>query len=306
MAKGVVCIEESCRIYGERQNSTPSSPCKSCGGPTFNYDAVYESTSDDGPGERDFDSLQQEFLFYGERKSKKKRGGEKRQFSNGYSPNPLALASQSFSTHTFSDEFSCPPDLTSCPVAAAPTVTVPYELFQKWIYMAKGLTTEWIAFLKGSEPSPGQYLIEDMYIPLQRATGSFCEAEDGQILPGTIGAVHSHVGMNVFFSDTDVKHMNHAIELVVNNKGEIIANGRTKLDCGRYHRRTAKVYLSGAPTNDPLMQELKSKVQPMGTQGPGSVAQGSDVWERTGPNSNSGLGYPGYHGKTGNGYFKGF
>lgn len=300
MAQGVVCIEESCRLYGERQNSTPSSPCKSCGGPTFNYDAVFESTSDDGPGEMDFDSLQREFLFYGERKGKKKRGGEKRQPTNGYSPNPLALASQSsFPTHTFSDEFSCPPDLTGCPVAAAPSVTVPYELFQKWIYMAKGLSTEWIAFLKGSEPSPGQYLIEDMYIPLQRATGAFCEAEDGQILPGTIGAVHSHVGMNVFFSDTDVKHMNHAIELVVNNKGEIIANGRTKLDCGRYHRMTAKVFLAGAPSNPVLMDELKAKVQPMGAPGLGSVVRGSDVWERKEP---TGLGYPS---KTGNGYFKG-
>lgn len=299
---GVVCIEGSCPLFGERQNSTVSSPCKSCGGPTFNYDSVYSGFSDDGPSEED--SLQQEFLFYGDRSAKKRKGSKhKDKGVSSFSPNPLALAPQTRATHTFSDEFSCPPDLTSCPVAAPPSVTVPYELFQKWIYMAKGLTTEWIAFLKGSEPSPGQYLIEDMYIPLQRASGSFCEAEDGQILPGTIGAVHSHVGMNVFFSDTDVKHMNHNIELVVNNKGDIIANGRTKLDCGRYHRMTAKVYLSGAPSDSTLMEELKSKVQPMNV--PGQVVRGSDVWEGPQRIGSAGPGYPGISGKTGGGYYKG-
>ncbi len=298
----MVCIEESCRLFGARQSSD-SGQCISCGGPTFDYEKVYEPLEDTP----DDDTLQQEFLFHrtgsstSGKSKKKERGGKK---SPDYSPNPLALAPTTQSTHRYSDEFSCPPDLTDCPVAAPPSVTVPYEMFQKWISMAKALSTEWIAFLKGHESSPGQYIIEDMYIPPQYATGSFCEAEDGHIQPGTIGAVHSHVGMNVFFSSTDVEHMNHNIELVVNNKGEIIANGRTKLDCGRFHRMTAKVFLAGAPTNQALLEELKSKIS--------TTNKKSQVWNQAeqrpkqGPKENPGspsYGYP--YGPTGNGYFRG-
>ncbi len=291
----MVCIEASCRLYGARQSSTPGL-CISCGGPTFDYDKVYEAL-DDSPE----DGLQQEFLFHRQpsRSKKKERGGRK---SPEFSPNPLALAHTGRANHTYSDEFSCPPDLTGCPVAAPPSVTLPYEMFQKWISMAKALSTEWIAFLKGHESSPGQYIIEDMYIPPQYATASFCEAEDGYIQPGTIGAVHSHVGMNVFFSSTDLEHMNHPIELVVNNKGEIIANGRTKLDCGRFHRMTAKVFLAGAPTHQTLLEELKSKI----SVSKKSPVFGPDKSPKESPKESSGspsYGYP--YGPTGNGYFRG-
>lgn len=161
------------------------------------------------------------------------------------------------------DTFRCSPDLRGCPIAQKPTVYIPLALYNKWIFLAEQVETEWIAYLTGKkrEGKEDEYEIEDMYFPLQEATGSHVDAKDGEIVrEDTIAAVHSHVGMNVFFSKEDEDHFNHTIELVVNNKGEIMAVGRTKLECGRWHRGPADIRFIECEDELALEDELRSKL----------------------------------------------
>ena len=162
------------------------------------------------------------------------------------------------------DTFRCAPDVKGCPIAAKAKVYVPIDLYNKWIYLAGQFKTEWIAYLKGHAKADkkDEYEITDMYFPKQRASAAHCEAEDGEIQEDTIAAVHSHVGMNVFFSGEDEAHFNHNIELVVNNKGEILATGRTQLECGRYHRGPADIYFTGCEEEIELEEALTSQLAP--------------------------------------------
>lgn len=158
------------------------------------------------------------------------------------------------------DTFTCPSDLTGCPIASRPTIRIPLEMYQTWVYLAKSVSTEWIAYLKGTSEG-NTWTVDEMYFPPQRCTPSHCEAEDGYIEEGTIAAVHSHVGMDVFFSGEDVKHMNHAVELVVNRRGDLIANGRTILECGRAHRGEASIILTPSNGEDELVKILTSIIK---------------------------------------------
>lgn len=149
------------------------------------------------------------------------------------------------------DEFTCDPDIKGCPIAKAPIVEIPHNLFQTWVYLALAFKIEWIAYLKGSfraatESDPGAWEITEMYFPPQKATGAHVSVEgEHQILEGTIGAVHSHVGMGAFFSKEDEDHFNHSVELVVNNKSDIKASVRQQLECGRWSRTNGKIMLMG-------------------------------------------------------------
>ena len=159
-----------------------------------------------------------------------------------------------------SDTFSCPSDLSGCPIASKAKVNIPVDLFNKWVFLARKLDTEWIAYLLGEETATNEYTITGMYFPKQKANGVHCEAEDGEIREGTIAAVHSHVGMKAFFSGEDEKHFNHAIELVVNRMGDILANGRTVLECGRHHRGAASIFFTGCEQDLEMEKELREKV----------------------------------------------
>ena len=160
------------------------------------------------------------------------------------------------------DTFRCEPDVRGCPIATKPKVFIPLEMYNRWIFLANQLSTEWIAYLKGNlrEGKTNEYEITEMYFPKQKAGAAHCEAEEGEIQEGTIAAVHSHVGMNVFFSSTDEAHFNHQIELVVNNKGEILATGRSQLECGRYHRGQADITFTGCEEEINLEKELSEKL----------------------------------------------
>jgi hypothetical protein len=159
------------------------------------------------------------------------------------------------------DTFTCPPDLTGCPIARKTSVLVPLEMYYQWVFFAKQISTEWIAYLTGEEKDEFTIKITGMYFPKQKANGAHVEAEDGEIINGTIAAVHSHVGMEAFFSHEDKDHFNHRVEMVVNNRGDIKANSRTKLECGRFHRGDADVLFIGDEQLRGLM-DLKSKIEP--------------------------------------------
>ena len=234
--QAMVCIETSCGRFGVKHyNGT--NMCRECGNQMF-------PEEDRQPGGIDAPEFSTDML---ERISAKS-------FIDGAKVSPIVVRAN--------DTFQCAPDLKGCPIAKKPKVYIPLNLFNQWIFLAGQLSTEWIAYLTGKqkEGKENEYEIENMYFPKQKATGASCEAEDGEIREGTIAAVHSHVGMNVFFSSIDENHFNHQIELVVNNKGEILATGRIKLECGRYHRGPAEMIFTGCEEELGLMNELKSKL----------------------------------------------
>jgi hypothetical protein len=86
-----------------------------------------------------------------------------------------------------------------------------------------------------------------MYFPPQTASGSHVDVPaDVQPRQGVIGAVHSHVAMNVFFSGTDLSHSNWDVEIVVNRRAEFKMMTRFKLGCGRWAKTlNTKLKLQG-------------------------------------------------------------
>lgn len=159
------------------------------------------------------------------------------------------------------DMFRCPSDLTGCPVAVLAKVNIPIDMYNKWLWLAGQLSTEWIAYLQGEETGPFEFTITDMYFPKQKANPGHVEAADGEIRPGTVATVHSHVGMKAFFSTEDCAHFNHPIEMVINRAGDLVANGRVKLECGRYHRGPAEVYFLGCEGEEEVEAQLREVLE---------------------------------------------
>lgn len=170
------------------------------------------------------------------------------------------------------DTFTCDPDVDGkCPLFTkdnTPTALVTNEMFEQWIWLAKKFSNEWIAYLRGHFDAPeNQWVITSMYFPKQVVSGAHCEAEDGEIIPptdgqdDTIGAVHSHVSMGVFWSSEDKKHANHTVEFVVNRKSDVLCSIRTQLECHRYVRLDdCRVFLGGSDASAALARELEAKV----------------------------------------------
>lgn len=138
-----------------------------------------------------------------------------------------------------------------CPLKPAiPYILIPAAMWANFMSLAKKFKTEWMALLKGDltlddEKKP-VYLVKAFYFPPQTATGTSVDIPTGVTpKPGTIGAIHSHVGMGVFFSGTDLAHSNWPIEIVINNKEEYKAVARHQLKCGEYAKNDTKVYLDG-------------------------------------------------------------
>jgi proteasome lid subunit RPN8/RPN11 len=157
-------------------------------------------------------------------------------------------------------------DVEGCPLVEAPTVEVPIELYRAWTELAGEFNTEWMAFLVGElDTVKGRAKITEMYFPPQSASGAHVEVPDDvqfRPKPGTIGAVHSHVNMQAFFSTTDKDHANWPIEIVINSRGEYEMNMRIKLDCSRYSRVKGKILLVGAKAADVYRDQLKEALKP--------------------------------------------
>lgn len=140
----------------------------------------------------------------------------------------------------------------SCPLnPKVPEILVDAKTWGSWLKATEAFNTEWIALLFGKEgfTSTGSpcYIIEDYYFPPQTATGTHVDVPTGVVpKPGVIGAIHSHVGMNVFFSATDKAHSNWPVEIVINRKHDYEAVARYKLKCGEWAKGGAKVFLTGS------------------------------------------------------------
>src|ERR1700722_4716854 len=123
----------------------------------------------------------------------------------------------------------------NCPITKIPKVYVTTRLWNEWICLAEDYPTEWLAYLTGQfvkDDKGSRYEIRKMYFPPQVAHATHVDVDDdfSDYLPNTIGAIHSHVQMGVFFSGEDLAHSNWPVEIVVNAKGEVKVMIRHQLE----------------------------------------------------------------------------
>lgn len=260
----LTCINESCPRIGDQIYSMVKRPvCSVCGHDLYPWDD-YEWTEDEAASEQmtllSSDVPPDDYNGTGADFQSRLAGLANMKAPRKHSMREAPVVNQARRSAPPSDVFSCPPDLTGCPIAARPSVEVPLEMYQTWVHLAKTIDTEWMAYLKGRIEGE-RVIIDSMYFPNQIGTPSHVEAKDGEVQEGTVAAVHSHVGMDVFFSSEDVAHMNHHMELVVNRRGDLIANGRTTLACGRFHRGTADIKLVGGEELSAVVEELKGRLR---------------------------------------------
>jgi hypothetical protein len=203
------------------------------------------------------------------------RQGRESSYS-GYNPNPSkGPAYPTFHVSQPKDEyvFKCAEisEITDkCPLnPKVPSILVSSLMWHTWMRLAKDIDTEWIALLKGKldkddEGNPA-YLIDGYYFPPQTAGGAHVDIPTG-VRPkaGTIGAVHSHVRMGVFFSGTDIAHSNWPVEIVINAREEYEAVARHQLKCGEYAKSKSTVYLTSVATD-----KVREALEVAFTQGKG-------------------------------------
>lgn len=138
----------------------------------------------------------------------------------------------------------------NCPVAKIPKVYVATRVWNEWISLADDYNTEWLAYLTGQfviDDKGPRYEIKKMYFPPQVAHASHVDVDDdfSAYLPNTIGAIHSHVQMGVFFSGEDLRHSNWPVEIVVNGKGEYKCMIRHQLECGKWIKNYSEILTVG-------------------------------------------------------------
>ena len=141
-----------------------------------------------------------------------------------------------------------------CPIMQVPEVHVPYGMWDTFIELADSCDTEWLALLLGRlNVAENRYEVTGFYFPPQTATGTSVDVPTNgpDPRPGTIGAIHSHVKMQAFWSSTDKAHSNWPLEIVINARGEYAALVRFQLKCGGYTKQDSKVMLEGERP-DPL------------------------------------------------------
>lgn len=181
-------------------------------------------------------------------------------YSTSYHPGPVKDVGYHLTPKEDETVFRCDSeDVTAaCPVGAAPGIYVNRRLFNAWIDLADDYNVEWLAYLHGGyNAEKGRFEITRMYFPPQTANGGHVDvADDYETEPGTIGAVHSHVKMGVFFSAEDLRHSNWPVEIVVNARGDVKAMVRYKLGCGAWAKHESKVWLTGDNAPPPYTTAL--------------------------------------------------
>lgn len=164
--------------------------------------------------------------------------------TNTYKPSPMASREDGVFHCAETSELT-----KECPIAKVPEIYFNQRQWDILLHCTEEYNTEWIALLLGelgevnSKPT---YIIKDFYFPPQTASGTHVDVPiEVRPKPGTIGAIHSHVGMQVFFSGTDVAHSNWPVEIVINRKHEYKAVARHQLKCGEWAKNDAKVFVTG-------------------------------------------------------------
>ena len=164
-----------------------------------------------------------------------------------------------------SDTFTCSVDgVTACSKAPQVDILFDSRLWQSVIGLCERFNTEWMAYLIGDKRQDGNYAVEKLSFPEQVAGGAHVRREpDPSFRPPerTIGVIHSHVGMQAFFSSTDKEHANWPVEIVVNRKGEYEVSTRVQLPCGESMRRSSQVLLLTGGQLDSYEATLKEALK---------------------------------------------
>lgn len=123
------------------------------------------------------------------------------------------------------------------------------RLSEKLLRRAAGLcdkmgNLEWIAALVGTKVSDTEYLAEDFVVLDQEVHGThsqFTAKGDTQFARmKSIGIIHSHNNMGVFFSGTDENEaVKHDVSIVTNNNGEFFGKTKFNLPCGGFVMKQA-------------------------------------------------------------------
>lgn len=151
---------------------------------------------------------------------------------------------------------------TSCPLnPKVPSILIEAPMWHCFMNLCKEYNTEWIALLIGKldkdETGAPAYIISRFYFPPQVASGAHVEVPTGvRPRPGTIGAIHSHVDMGVFWSSTDREHSNWPVEIVINRKENYEALSRYQLKCGEWAKTKATVYLTGSMLSSAVKTQM--------------------------------------------------
>jgi hypothetical protein len=218
------------------------------------------------------DAVPQEFNKddYSTRSSSDYKGHSQTGYSNGhsretgYKPHGNGGGS-SYGSRT--DEFTVDNAFVEgCPVEkeckVKPLVKIPWAMYCTWVFLAKKFKTEWFIYLKGTfDAARNEWTITEGYIPRQRVNQAHVDIDSSEVLPDTIGTIHSHNVMGAFFSGEDRAHFNWPVEMVVNARGEMVANVGSELECGRKSRRESDIlWFDSDGTLTPRITEMESKL----------------------------------------------
>lgn len=199
-----------------------------------------------------------------------------------------------------SDTFTCSVDgVTACSKAPQVDILMDSHLWQSIVGLCERFNTEWMAYLIGVKNQDGDYEIKRLSFPEQTAGGAHVHNEpspDFKVEQDTVGVVHSHVGMQAFFSSTDKAHANWPVEIVVNRKGEYEVSTRVQLPCGEFMRRSSRVMLLTGGQLDSMEATLKEALKKGETREAERRSQsGIVVWDGSrGGGSSYGYGNSGY------------
>lgn len=147
-------------------------------------------------------------------------------------------------------------EVSGCPITEAPKIFIERKTWEMFVSLCGRCKTEWMVYLFGEscdkvgvrEVGGPNTLITGYYFPPQTATGTSVDVPTGtRPRKGVIGALHSHVNFNAFFSGTDKDHSNWPMEIIVNSRGDYEALIRYKLNCNNWAKGKAEVYLLGEP-----------------------------------------------------------
>jgi hypothetical protein len=173
---------------------------------------------------------------------------------------------------------TCNSHVEGCPIMKElpqPTVRIPFDLFHRWVWLARRFNVEWLAYLKGTQAENGDWAITSAYFPRQRAHGAEVRrTHDEDVQEGTIGSVHSHVAMKAFFSGTDKAHFNWPVEVVLNRSSDILAAIAIKLACGRPSYAEGRVVLTdNNMTEENELRSVLTEVEPPSVKGFGGAVR---------------------------------
>lgn len=136
-----------------------------------------------------------------------------------------------------------------CPKATDEIIDVSFEAASKVIALLRVVKKEFIVALYGHDDDDGIRVME-VTCPPQYASATECEIKTGEFPPEKLngydflGLAHSHAGMTTFWSGTDDKAItNYRVNIEVNEKLDVKAAVRKKLECGALMLVKAQVRL---------------------------------------------------------------